>query len=167
MKDCCRSIDILITGLVPRCHHRETQGSPDVEGFYRLCLYNDFQECSELSVLMLMCSRFLTRGPVSSLILSGNPIIIPVFPAMWSEQCSAVDTVSESRSPRTHRSRGRWLPAARRRLPEPGEYKERAGRGKQLVLLSDQRQPRQQRQHGGGRGQGEVCLANTGKHHSN
>ena len=59
----------------------------------------------------------------------------------------------------THRSRGRWLPAARlRRLPEPGEYKERAGRGKQLVLLSDQRQPRQ---HGSGRGQGEVCLANT------
>ena len=54
-----------------------------------------------------------------------------------------------------HRSRGRWLPAARlRRLPEPGEYKERAGRGKQLVLLSDQRQPRQ---HGSGRGQGEVC----------
>ena len=51
MKDCCRSIDILITGLVPRCHHRETQGSPDVEGFYRLCIHNDFQECSELSVV--------------------------------------------------------------------------------------------------------------------
>ena len=122
-----------------------------------------FKSAVNYQWLMLMCSRFLTRGPVSSLILSGNPIIIPVFPAMWSEQCSAVDTVSESRSPRTHRSRGRWLPAARRRLPEPGEYKERAGRGKQLVLLSDQRQPRQQRQHGSGRGQGEVCLADTGE----